>query len=306
MPKSHLTVKEDPCLEQDELSPTPLMWVRKWMWFILLFGLIGAAIGYATRIGNRPMFTATAQILVSPYSLSVLNYTPATLNLSGDKVVIETQMQMLRSPEMLDHVASAVRDAAPGIDSTVMLPENPALLREFIANTLSIRQMSAAEIIEVSFSAEDPELAALVANEVAARFLQVQRETKVEELEKIGAAVEKRVEASALAAEAADRALAEAQDSGQAKTGHLSTLSREAEVKANLHREMLQRLLEIRELANFPSEDAKLISAAMPPATPSNIRPEIIAVMGFLAFALFGILVAATAGPAGGPTRDWA
>ncbi len=362
-------------MEQTVRSTTPISNIRKRIVAIFMFSLLGAAVGWGTTAANRDMYTSTALILVSPYSLSVLTYEPASLNLSGDQVVIDTQMQLMRSPQTLDRVAQVLLESGPQTGQALDYPETPALLREYLANNLSIRRVNAAEIVEVSFSANDPELAAFVANEVVTQFLQTQRETKAADLERVGAELELRVAVLAQAAQAADLAVIEArgdqasardaekdrlsqamaslnlglaslEDAGasadpvatetaledtraalssalsdlavlvgsdgstaepaQDGTGSLATLVREAEVKANVHREMLQRLLEIRELGNFLPDDARQVAAAVPSGTSSSIPPIVIAVMGFLAFAVFGTLVAATAGSVGRPAKDWA
>jgi uncharacterized protein involved in exopolysaccharide biosynthesis len=371
MPEMHLTVEEDPSLNQVDDYNTPFSLIRKRFLAILAFSLIGAVLGWGTGVGNRDMFTSTALLLVSPYSLSVLDYAPASLNLSSDQVVIDTQMQLLRSPSTLDRVAKALVDAPAGSGA---LPTSPAGLREFIASNLNVRRVSSADIIEVSFSAADPDLAAFIANEVVSQFLQGQREAKTAELERIGTEIERRVAVLADSAQAADLEVAKARqaeapdlagekdtllraiarleqgmatlddlvdgpdlvdaqttlqdtrtalsdalsnlntlnassataDATRSSPEVLSTLVREAEVKANVHREMLQRLLEVRELANFVPDDARLVAPAVPSLTPSSIPPIVIAVMGLLAFALLGTLLAVTVATGVRPEKEWA
>lgn len=373
MPRIPLTEQEDLPLEQVESRTTPLSLIRDRFWAVLAFGVVGAAIGYGSGFFSRDTYTSSASVLMSPYSLSVLNYEPATLDLSREKVVLDTQIQLLRSPQTLDRVAQAVLDDPTKAGPTSTIPTAPAQVREFIANNLSVRRVNSADIIEVSFSAENPDLAAFVANEVVAQFLQTQRDLKAAELQKIGDEVERRVAVLAASAQAADQKLAEARSlqdsvgSEQKKTfsqaiaslekgiatidellanseidaaetplddtrvsltaalsdlndlsdaaglgdetappANLNTLVREAEVTANVHREMLQRLFEIRELANFVSDDARVVATAVAPTLPSNIPPVVIAVMGFISFVLFALLLAATVKTGMHKERDWA
>lgn len=334
--------------------------MRKRWWAILLFALLGAAIGWGASLGSRATYTSSAVVLVSPYSLSVLEYEPAALNLSGDQVVLDTQIQLIQSPQTLERVAQALPQAASGAGLAEALPADPVELREYLANNLSVRRVNSADMIEVSFDAADAELAAIVANEVVNQFLLAQREAKAAELERVGESVAQRAAALAEEAQAAELAVNEARTAGgadeatagtaladaiaklelglssldqmdplesnggalqgtraalsgalldlnllsvsappaaegvQDNSVQISALVREAEVKANMHREMLQRQLEIRELANFVPEDARLVAAALPAAQPSNLPPAVLAVMGFLAFGLLGTLIAAT------------
>lgn len=360
-------------MEQVESRTTPLSLIRDRIWAVLALGVVGAAIGYGSGFYSRDTYTSSASLLMSPYSLSVLNYEPATLDLSRDKVVLDTQVQLLRSPQTLDRVAQALLDDPTKAGPASTIPTAPAQVREFIANNLSVRRVNSADIIEVSFSAENPDLAAFVANEVVAQFLQTQRELKAAELQKIGDEVERRVAVLAASAQAADQKLAEARslqgsvtteqeqtlrqavaslekgiatieellannevdaaetplddtlaslnaalsrlatlnDAGglggePAPLASLKTLAREAEVTANVHREMLQRLFEIREMANFVSDDARVVATAVASTSPSNIPPVIIAAMGFLSFFLFALLLAATVKTGIRQDEDWA
>ncbi|MDP3647384.1 hypothetical protein [Tabrizicola sp.] len=376
-----LTVEEDLPLEQVEVHTTPLSLIRNRIGAILAFGVFGAAIGFGTGVSNPDTYTSTASLLVSPYSLSVLNYEPASLDLSGDNVVLDTQVQLLRSAQTLDRVAKVLLADPAKAGPVAKLPTSEAQLRQVIASNLSVRRVNSADIIEVSFSAEDPDFAAFVANEVVAQFLQGQRDVKAADLQKVGDEVERRVAILAQSAQAADLKVAEARgaqasvtaDEKQAldqavaslekgialidelvadstlaaaeaplddtrtalasalsdltaltgpgelageqtgeQTGELAqpsnlpTLVREAEVTAKVHREMLQRLFEIRELSNFVSDDARLVAPAVAPATPSSIPPAVIAAIGFLSFFLFALLVAATVKTGARPEKEWA
>ncbi len=352
---------------------TPLSLIRSRIPAILAFGLLGAGIGFGTGLSSSDTFTSTASLLVSPYSLSVLNYEPASLDLSREKVVVDTQVQLLRSPDTLDRVAQVLIDDPTKAGPAAALPASPTELREYIASHLSVRRVNSADIIEVSFTAENPDLAAFVANEVVMQFLQGQRDIKAAEMQKVGDEIESRVALLAKSADAADLKVSEARqaqsavtaedkqtlsqaitnleqglatlddllanieldaaetpiddtvtsltaalsdlnalnDAGKfteqaAQPANLSTLVREAEVTANVHREMLQRLLEVRELANFVSDDARMVAPAVASATPSNVPPVVIAAMGFISFFLLAMLLAATVKTGTRSKRDWA
>ena len=355
-------MKEARTLDQPNDYRSLLSYFRGRFVAILLFAAIGAGVIYGTTLQRAPIFTSTALLLASPSSLSILDYEPATLNLSGDRVVLETHIQLLRSPTTLDRVAAVLRANGPDTAANV-LPASPALLREYLANNLSIRRVKATEILEVSFSTTDPNLAAFIANEVVGQFLESQREAKVAELDRTGTAVDARVAALASAADAAEAAVLRARQSvtgarapkaalladattslakglttlddlldgrdpvgaeatlnatrtalnetlaalraiaeagGTNETGDsddgIGSLVREAEVKASMHRNMLQRSLEIHELSYFTPDDMLVVAAAVPAATSSSIPPPVISAIGFLAFFLLGSLLAVTVG----------
>jgi len=372
MAARYLTVEEDRALDQPDDYRSPLSYFRDRLVAILLFAALGAGISYGTAMQRAPVFTSTALLLASPSTLSILDYAPATLNLSGDRVVLETHIQLLRSPTTLDRVAAALQESGPETAADV-LPASPALLREYLANNLSIRRVNATEILEISFSATDPDLAAFIANEVVTQFLESQREAKVAELDRTGAAVGERVAALASAAMAAEAAvlrarqsatgtgasaaalLAEAttsleeglttlddlleggdladaeatlnstrtalnetlaalltiaEASAPTQTGDsdegIGPLVREAEVNAAMHRDMLQRSLEIRELSYFTPDDMRVVAPAAPAATSSSIPPAVIAAIGFLTFFLLGSLLAVTVGTNRRHEQEWA
>ena len=364
-------MEEDRALDQTEDYRSPLSYFRDRFVAILLFAAVGAGVSYGTTQQRAPVFTSTALLLASPSSLSILDYEPATLNLSGDRVVLETHIQLLRSPNTLDRVAAVLRESGPE-SAADLLPASPAMLREYLANNLRIRRVNETEILEISFSATDPNLAAFIANEVMTQFLESQREAKAAELDRTGAAVGERVAALAGAAEAAEAAVISARqsatdagspeaalldattsleeglttlddllDSGDladaeatlnstrtalnetlaalrtiAEAGGatetedsdegIGALVREAEVTAAMHRDMLKRALEIRELSFFTPDDMRVVAAAVPAETSSSIPPLVISAVGFLAFFLLGSLLAVTVGTNRRHEQEWA
>jgi uncharacterized protein involved in exopolysaccharide biosynthesis len=359
-------------LDQTDDYRSRLSYFRNRFFAILVFASVGAAVSYGTTSLRTPVFTSTALLLASPSSLSILDYEPATLNLSGDRVVLETHIQLLRSPTTLDRVAAVLLESGPESSADV-LPASPAMLREYLANNLSIKRVRATEILEVSFSATDPDVAAFIANEVVKQFLETQREAKAAEIDRTGAAVGARVAALASEAEAAEAVLLGAQRSatgagapeaalladattslvegltaiddlldggdlanakvtlnatrtalnktlaalrtfadagGPTETGDsedgVGLLVREAAVKAAMHRDMLQRSLEIRELSYFTPDDMRVVAAAVPAATSSNIPAPVISAIGFLAFFMLGSLLAITVGTDRQHKHEWA
>jgi uncharacterized protein involved in exopolysaccharide biosynthesis len=218
-------VDEDHALDQAGDYRSRLFHFRRRFAAVLLFAAVGAGISFATTWHRAPVFTSTALLLSSPSTVSILDYQPATLNLSGDRVVLETHIQLLRSPATLDRVAAVLKENGPTTKAGA-LPDSPTLLREYLANKLRIRRVNATEILEVSFSATDPDLAAFIANEVVTQFLESQREAKVAELDRIAAAVDARVAALAVAAEAAEadvvRARQDTTDAAASRTALLA------------------------------------------------------------------------------------
>lgn len=365
-----LTADEDDVLDQADVHRSRLPSFRARFAAVLLFAAVGAAASYATTLNRVPVFTSTALLLSSPSTVSILDYKPATLNLTGDRVVLETHIQLLRSPTTLDRVVAVLLERGPGNEADA-LPDSPILLREYLANNLRIRRVNATEILEISFSATDPDLAAFIANEVVTQFLESQREAKVAELDRIAAAVDARVAALASAAEAAEAAVVRARQDmtgaeapsaalladvttrleerltalddpgdggtpadagatlnasraalnetlaalrkvaeagGSTGTGDagIGSLVREAEVKAAMHRDMLKRALEVRELSYFTPDDMRLVASAVPAVTSSSIPPLVVSAVGFLAFFLLGSLLAITVGTGRRLGQEWA
>lgn len=249
-----LTADEDDALDQVDDYRSPLSGFRARIAAVLLFAVIGAAVSYASASNRAPMFTSTALLLSSPSTVSILDYKPATLNLTGDRVVLETHIQLLRSPATLDRVAAVLLERGAGNGADV-LPDSPVLLREYLANNLRIRRVNATEILEISFTATDPDLAAFIANEVVTQFLESQREAKAAELERIAAAVDARVAALAGAAEAAEAALISArQDTTEAESPSAALL---ADVTTRLE----ARLTTLDDLGGAPTDSGATLNA---------------------------------------------
>ena len=73
---------------------------------------------------------------------------------------------------------------------------------------------------------------------------------------------------------------------------HLATLQREADALARIHDLVLQRAREVREEEFFVVADVRLVSAALPPNMPSTPSNPLLAIMGFIAFAMIGTIAA--------------
>lgn len=176
---------------------------RFWILGLALIGaIVGALMGERTSAG----YQSTALLLAPPLERPVLGFDRATTGLSSELVVLDTSMQLMRSPAHLQAVAEELLTSgeagelvrlieADGDFADLFATSPSTAMREYIARNLTVRQEGRAEIISVSFLSGDPNVAALVANAVANNFLDNQAAERRAEAERIVEALAARVNA---------------------------------------------------------------------------------------------------------------
>ena len=128
--------------------------VRHHLPVVLVFLVLGALAGYLYAGSVKPAYTSTARVLVNP---SVGNpFVPTPSSVRQDELTsLETEAQVARSDEVL----GAVHTQYPEV-STVTMRRNVGVLVP--ANT---------QILEIRFTAANPETAQTITNAVAAQYL---------------------------------------------------------------------------------------------------------------------------------------
>jgi succinoglycan biosynthesis transport protein ExoP len=151
-----------------------LVVLRKHQWLILTFLLAVVTLVTIASFKMKPVYEAAARVEVDKESQTMVPFQDAN---SYDEYMdtedyIETQTKVLQSETLaLLTIKSLDLEHYPEFGGTPRLPafgesgarQRPAILGAFLGN-LSVTRVPNSRLIEVSFSAEDPQLAALVVN----------------------------------------------------------------------------------------------------------------------------------------------
>ena len=147
---------------------------RRWLPFAAVLLTVIAAVAIYT-LRQTPQFIATATLLVNS---RVLNVTPKDNAVvpeeSNEDRAVSTEIQILQSNEVARRAIAAVEKHYPKFDS--MLTELPqpaarANILDAVNGRLRVGRPGATNVLEVSFRAADPVIAAAVANEFVTQYI---------------------------------------------------------------------------------------------------------------------------------------
>ncbi|RWE79286.1 GNVR domain-containing protein [Mesorhizobium sp.] len=188
-------------------------------------------------------------------------------------------------------------------------PDAPVTLTEYqksrrsmsiFRNDLDIRRVGVSYAIDISFTSADPEGAANIANATANAFVHEQIETKAEAAKEGGAWLEKRLqqlrtqmnEARARAQEFRSRH--DYSVSGEAGDGinpepTLEELEVTADTYQKIYESFLQAYTNSVSQQSYPVADARVITAATAPLSPSAPKPKLVLAFAAVAGLILGI-----------------
>jgi len=193
--------------------------VRRQIWGVVVFALLGLALGGLYVLKAPPKYTATATLLADTRKLEVVQqptvYNEASIVQSGGGM--ETQVELMKSDEVALRVIKKLHlsedDRFLGINRHgVIRPllhsiapgyfvERPALseeerrslaLAQFDKN-LTVSRIGVTYAIEIDFESEYPDLAAEIANAVADAYIDLQRATEVDAARRASDWLEERI-----------------------------------------------------------------------------------------------------------------
>ena len=208
--------------------------VRRQIFVVLVFALLGVALGGIFFFQATPKYTATATLLADTRKIELIQqptvFDEATLQSLG---AMETQVELLRSDEVALRVISKLNLSEDprfiGGDSRSVLrsllyrvapgnfPKSPALsederrslaLRRFDKG-LSVSRIGVTYAIEIDFESGYPDLAAEVANAVAEVYIELQRTTEYDAARRASDWLEKRIPEVRAKSEDAQKAVVE-------------------------------------------------------------------------------------------------
>jgi uncharacterized protein involved in exopolysaccharide biosynthesis len=304
--------------------------VSKWLTIALCVALtVGMALLYIAR--TEPTFTAEAELLIDARSSQFLREQLGEVGLNLDAGQIESQIAVLRSEQIAlvvinklnlleDPEFAGPQPAGAKGEATKTLTDRQRL-RQIISgfqSGLDIRRKGVSYVIEVSYSADTPERAALFANAAADAFIEDQLAARAQAAKQGSLWLEERIEEirnqmnranlkvqefrsrrdyrirSSRGSDADKAATEEKHVEAEGPLGTLTTLE-ELESTALTYRKMyesfLQAYTESVQRQSYPGTNARVISRATPPLTKSAPRTKRILAAAFVAGILLGLAI---------------
>jgi polysaccharide biosynthesis transport protein len=208
--------------------------VRRQIAVVLLFAMLGAALGLAVFVRAVPTYTAMAKLLVDTHKIDVLQQPTISSEMPiGSMGAMESQIELLRSDEValsvikklsLAEDSRFVGDGKPGIVRRLVYTYFPELRPKqtplsdadrmaralsIFKKSLTVDRVGAAFAIEVEFESTSPDLAAEAANDVANAYNDLQRTSESDAARQASDWLETRIPQLRAKSEAAQRAVVE-------------------------------------------------------------------------------------------------
>jgi capsular exopolysaccharide synthesis family protein len=172
-----------------------LLILRKHMWLILSFALAVVTFVTITTVRMQPVYEATARIEIDRENPNLTNFTGNGGDADGDSEseddYIETQSKILMSETVALETIRSVglqndpqfggqpgKPAADASSGGANQPR-PAALEAFLRN-LTVTRVPNSELLDVTFAANDPQLAARVVNAQINNFIEQNFQSKFE------------------------------------------------------------------------------------------------------------------------------
>jgi hypothetical protein len=174
--------------------------VRRQIFLVILFAMLGTGLGIVIFLKAAPTYTATATLLIDTHKIDILQQPAVSSEMPiGAMGAMESQIELLRSDEVALSVIKKLRlsedprfvgDGKPGIVRGLIDKYFPVFSLErsppsdadrmewalqIFKKNLTADQVGVAYAIEIDFESRYPDLAAQVANEVANAYNDLQR-----------------------------------------------------------------------------------------------------------------------------------
>lgn len=161
------------------LLPDPrVVWMvfrRNLLLFTIVTVTVIAAVGIWTYV-QTPIYTASSSVLIAQSSEKVVDVKSVTTDLSTSSDVIDTQVELLQSPSLMQRAADAYAALRPQDPRSA--PAARQDLRDEIADTVSPNRVGLTYVVELRATSTDPRFAADAANMVAEQYIAAQRDAK--------------------------------------------------------------------------------------------------------------------------------
>lgn len=187
--------------------------LRRRIWLILLITLTTLAAGGATLFALKPVYTATALVMVDPSRKDLLDPDPQMASSSSDSLRVDSEVELVKSETTLISVArvlNLVEDAEFGLQlglrDTLLaffriaeprLPSGDEALAEVLGklrDAVSVQRRGLTFLIAINARSGRPEFAAQIANVLAAQYIDEQLQSKERSILTASAKIDSRIE----------------------------------------------------------------------------------------------------------------
>ncbi|MGH6922620.1 MAG: GumC family protein [Propylenella sp.] len=187
---------------------------------VTMIGLMAITLLIVLQLERR--YTATALVVVDAAESRLLGFEPAISNVFGFNAVVDTEVEIARSPSVLGRVAQdqeliqsggllprpSLIDRISWMSGLAEKPETTegaatwaglsaedrARLLESLSGRFKIRRLGLTKVISISAEAESPELAAQLANALTDAYADAQIESKLNSSQKAASFLHERVD----------------------------------------------------------------------------------------------------------------
>jgi succinoglycan biosynthesis transport protein ExoP len=173
---------------QGEVTPVDLrsllcVFRRRMLLFVLVTAAILGAVAVAT-LRATPKYEAVAELLIDSRNAKVIKTEDVLPNLPADSVVVDSEVEVLKSPQLAEHVTRALAlDRDPefthGVKATQPLSgQSFRQVVNAVSKNLNIRRSGLTYAIQIGFRSENAAKAARIANEFVTLYMDEQVEQK--------------------------------------------------------------------------------------------------------------------------------
>jgi capsular exopolysaccharide synthesis family protein len=226
--------------------------IRKWSWFVAICVLLAALGEYTFATFQRPVYRATALIVIDQQVAGQDNYS----DLLASNQLVTIYEGLIPQPVVLQRVAN----------------ETAGLSVADLAARVHVSALTGTPVIEIQVDDQSKTRAATLANAIARAFIAVEQESSQSELAQAQQQVNQQLEQVTAEIDSLNRQIADLQNTN-GSSSDLQTLQHQL-VAAQTTRSAVQNVsgqLVVQYLNN--SNSIRLFQPATPPATPDHPNP---------------------------------
>lgn len=154
-----------------------LQMLRRRMLVMAVVGLTVASAAFAFLILRPPTYSATSLLIINPRQERVLSSEDVIGQLPRDSSAIDSEIELLRSPALMNELAAALGMLGGADDERALTTEQIA---NSLSHAISVRRRGLTYVIEITARSGDPQRAQLIANTYADVYIASQVNARVD------------------------------------------------------------------------------------------------------------------------------